>query len=111
MDKWCMVIFTITMVVVFIITLIEDTKRVRRSAPYGKVFKEEFAKIIDNIYRAQKISKNEFISAFVNNVMFKVEVDEYKPMGLEYSKFPMYMCYKITVPKPPRTLGIFSTPA
>ena len=97
MDKWCMVIFTITMVVVCITTSIKDIKRARRIAPYGKVFKEEFAKIIDNIYRAQKISKNEFISAFVNNVMFKVEVDEYKPMGLEYSTIPMYMCYDIYI--------------
>ena len=97
MDKWCMVIFTIIMVVVFIITLIEDIKRVRRSAPYGKVFKKEFAEIIDNIYRAQKISKNEYISAFVNNIMFKVEVDEYKPLGLEYSTIPMYRCYDIYI--------------
>ena len=97
MDKWCMVIFTITMVVVFIITLIKDIKGVRRSAPYGKVFKKEFAEIIDNIYRAQKISQNEYILAFVNNVMFKVEVDEYKPMGLEYSTIPMYMCYDIYI--------------
>ena len=97
MDKWCMVIFTIIMVVVYIIALIKDIKRARRSAPYGKVFKKEFAEIIDSIYRAQKISKNEYISAFVNNVMFKVKVDEYKPMGLEYSTIPMYMCYDIYI--------------
>ena len=97
MDKWCVVIFIITMVVVFIITLIEDIKRARRSAPYGKVFKREFTEIIDNIYRAQTISNNEHITAFINNVMFKVEVDEYKPMGLEYSTIPMYMCYDIYI--------------
>ena len=97
MDKWCMVIFTIVMVVVYVIALIKDIKAARRSAPYGKVFKKDFAEIIDRIYRAQKISKNEYISAFVNNVMFKVVVDEYKPMGLEYSTIPMYMCYDIYI--------------
>ena len=97
MDTLCVLIFTITLVTVYIISIIKDIKRVRRSAPYGKVFKKEFTEIIDNIYRAQKISKNEYISAFVNNVMFKVEVDEYKPMGLEYSTIPMYMCYDIYI--------------
>lgn len=97
MDKWCMVIFTIIMVVVYIIALIKDIKRARRSAPYGKVFKKEFAEIIDNICRAQQISKNEYMTVFVNDVMFKVEVDEYKPMGLEYSTIPMYRCYDIYI--------------
>ena len=97
MGKYVMIIFTIIMIIVYIITLIRDIKTARRIAPYGKVFKKEFAESIDNIYRAQKISKNEHILAFVNNVMFKVEVDEYKPMGLEYSTIPMYMCYDIYI--------------
>lgn len=97
MGKYVMLIFTIAMVVVYIIALIKDIKRTRRQPPYGKIFKKEFAEIINNIYRAQKISNKEFISAFVNNVMFKVEVDEYKPMGLEYSTIPKYMCYDIYI--------------
>lgn len=97
MSKYIVLILTIAMAMVYIISIIKDIKRARRSAPYGKVFKKEFAEIIDNIYRAQKISKNEYISAFVNNVRFKVEVDEYKPMGLEYSTIPMYKCFGIYI--------------
>ena len=88
---------TIAFTIAFIVSTVKDIKQWRRQPPYGKVFKKEFAEIIDNIYRAQKISKNEYISAFVNNVRFKVEVDEYKPMGLEYSTIPMYMCYDIYI--------------
>lgn len=97
MDKWCVAIFSIICIACWIISIIKDVRAVRRSAPYGKVFKKEFAEIIDNIYEAQKISKKDHITAFVNNVTFKVEVDEYKPMGLEYSTIPMYMCYDIYI--------------
>lgn len=97
MDKYIMLILTITMVIVYIISIIKDIKRANRMAPYGKIFKKEFAETIVDIYRAQQISKNEYISVFVNNVMFKVEVDEYKPTGLEYSTIPMYMCYDIYI--------------
>ena len=88
---------TIAFTIAFIVSTVKDIKQERRQPPYGKVFKKEFADIIDNIYEAQKISKNEYISAFVNNAMFKVEVDEYRPMGLEYSNVPMYMCYDIYI--------------
>jgi hypothetical protein len=97
MDKYIMIILTAIVTIVYTISIIRDIKQWQRQPPYGKVFKKEFAEIIDNIYRAQKISKNEYISAFVNNVMFKVEVDEYKPVGLEYSTIPMYMCYDIYI--------------
>ena len=96
-DKWCVAIFGIVCIICWVITTIKEVKYARRSAPYGKVFKKEFAEIIDNIYRAQKISKNKHMTAFVNNVMFRVEVDEYKPSGLEYSTIPMYMCYDIYI--------------
>ena len=66
-------------------------------APYGKVFKKEFAETIVGIHRAQEISKNEHITAFVNYVMFIVRVDEYKPLGLEFSTIPMYRCYDIYI--------------
>lgn len=88
---------TIAFTIAFIVSIVKDIKMARRSAPYGKVFKKEFAEIVDNIYRAQKISKNEHMLAFVNNAMFRVEVDEYKPTGLEYSTIPMYMCYDIYI--------------
>ena len=97
MIKYIMTILTITITIVYIISTIKEIKQCRREAPNGKVFKKEFAEIIDNICRAQQISKNEHMPAFVNNVMFKVEVDEYKPMGLEYSTIPMYMCYDIYI--------------
>ena len=97
MDKWCIAIFSIVCIIGWIIGTIKEVKAVRKAPPYGKVFKKEFAEIIDNIYKAQQISKNEYVLAFVNNVMFKVEVDEYKPMGLEYSTIPMYMCYDIYI--------------
>ena len=97
MTKYIMIALTIIMAIVYTISIIRDIKRWRREAPNGKVFKKEFAKIIDDICNAQQISKNEYMPAFVNNVMFKVEVDEYKPMGLEYSTIPMYMCYDIYI--------------
>ena len=80
-----------------IISVIKDVRAVRRSAPYGKVFKKEFAEIIDDIFRAQKISDQTYISAFTNNMLFKIEVDEYKPSGLEYLTIPMYRCYDIYI--------------
>ena len=97
MDKWCVAICGIIFTACLIISIIKDVRAARRSAPYGKVFKKEFAEIIDDIFRAQKISDQTYIPAFVNNVMFKVEVDEYKPMGLEYSTIPMYRCYDIYI--------------
>ena len=97
MDKWCAAIFGIIFLIIFIISSIKSVKESNRSAPYGKVFKKEFAETIVDIHRAQQISKNGYITAFVNSVMFKLEVDEYKPMGLEYSTIPMYMCYDIYI--------------
>jgi hypothetical protein len=87
----------IAFIIVFVVSTVKDIKRWRRQPPYGKVFKKEFAEIIDNICRAQKISEYAHLPTFVNNIMFKVEVDEYKPMGLEYSTIPMYMCYDIYI--------------
>ena len=97
MDKWCVVIFAILCMACWIISIIEDVRAARRSAPYGKVFKKEFAEIIDDIFRAQKISDKTYIPTFVNNILFKIEVDEYKPSGLEYPTIPMYRCYDIYI--------------
>lgn len=97
MDKWCVAIFSIICIACWIISIIKDVRAVRRSAPYGKVFKKEFAEIIDDIFRAQKISDQTYIPAFVNNMLFKIEVDEYKPSGLEYPTIPMYRCYDIYI--------------
>lgn len=97
MGKWCVLILSIICTVCWIISIVKDVKVARRSAPYGKVFKKEFAEIIDDIFRAQKISDQTYIPAFVNNVLFKIEVDEYKPSGLEYSITPMYRCYDIYI--------------
>jgi hypothetical protein len=30
-------------------------------------------------------------------MLFKIEVDEYKPSGLEYPTIPMYRCYDIYI--------------
>lgn len=97
MDKWCVAIFSIICIACMIISVIKDVRAVRRSAPYGKVFKKEFAEIIEDIFRAQKISDQTYIPAFANNILFKVEVDEYKPSGLEYPTIPMYRCYDIYI--------------
>ena len=87
---------TFAFTIAFIVSTVKDIKQWRRQPPNGKVFKKEFAEIIVNICRAQTISKKEYILAFVNDAMFKVKVDEYKPMGLEYT-IPMYMCYDIYI--------------
>ena len=97
MDKWCVAIFSIICIACMIISVIKDVRAVQRSAPYGKVFKKEFAEIIEDIFRAQKISDQTYIPAFANNILFKVEVDEYKPSGLEYPTIPMYRCYDIYI--------------
>ena len=97
MDKWCVAIFSIICIACMIISVIKDVRAVQRSAPYGKVFKKEFAEIIEDIFRAQKISDQTYIPAFANNILFKVEVDECKPSGLEYPKIPMYRCYDIYI--------------
>lgn len=97
MDKWCVAIFSIICIACWIISIIKDVRAVRRSAPYGKVFKKEFAEIIDDIFRAQKISDQTYIPVFANNMLFKIEVDEYKPSGLEYPTIPMYRCYDIYI--------------
>lgn len=97
MSKYFVAIFGIICIACWIIAIIKDVRTARRTAPYGKVFKKEFAEIIDDIFRAQKISDQTYITVFVNNMLFKVEVDEYKPSGLEYSTIPMYMCYDIYI--------------
>lgn len=97
MDKYFVAIFGIVCTACWIITIIKDVKTTRRTAPYGKVFKKEFAEIIDDIFRAQKISDQTYIPACANNILFKIEVDEYKPSGLEYSTIPMYRCYDIHI--------------
>lgn len=97
MDKWCLAIFNIIFIACVIISVIKDIRAVQRSAPYGKVFKKEFSEIIEDIFKAQKISDQTHIPAFVNNILFKVVVDEYKPSGLEYSTIPMYKCYDIYI--------------
>ena len=97
MDKWCVAIFSIVCIICWIILITREVKAARRSAPYGKVFKKEFAEIIETIFRAQKISNQTHISVFTNNMLFKIEVDEYKPSGLEYSTIPMYKCYDIYI--------------
>lgn len=97
MEQWFVIIFGIVCLICWTVGIIKSVKEANRSAPYGKVFKKEFAEIIDNIYRAQQIYKNEHIIAFVNNIMFKVKVDEYKPVGVEYYTIPMYRCYDIYI--------------
>lgn len=97
MSKYFVAIFGIVCIICWIISIIVEIKRARRSAPYGKVFKKEFAEIIDDIFRAQKISDQTYIPAFANNMLFKIEVDEYKPSGLEYPTIPMYRCYDIYI--------------
>lgn len=97
MDKWSVIILVMVCVICWNIWIITDVRRWNRTAPYGKVFKREFAETISDMHRAQQISKNEHITVFVNSVMFKVEVDEYKPTGLEYSTIPMYMCYDVYI--------------
>lgn len=97
MDKWCVAICGIIFTACLIISIIKDVRAVRRIAPYGKVFKQEFAEIIDEIFKAQKISNQTHIPTFANNMLFKIEVYEYKPSGLEYSTIPMYKCYDIYI--------------
>ena len=97
MSKYFVAIFGIVCIICWIISIIADIKRERRKAPYGKVFKKEFAEIIDDIFRAQKISNQTHIPVFTNNMLFKIEIDEYKPSGLEYSTIPMYRCYDIYI--------------
>lgn len=97
MSKYFVVIFGVICIACLIISIIKDVIAIRRSAPYGKVFKQEFAEIIEDIFRAQKISNQTYIPVFVNNILFKIEVDEYKPLGLEYSTIPMYRCYDIYI--------------
>ena len=97
MSKYFVAIFSIICIACWIISIIKDVRAVRRRAPYGKVFKKEFAEIIDDIFRAQKISDQTYIPAFVNNMLFKIVVDEYKPSGLEYPTIPMYRCYDIYI--------------
>lgn len=97
MDKWCVAIFSITCIICWIIVIIKEVRASRRMAPYGKVFKREFAEIIDNIYRAQLYSKNEHMSVFTNDMKFDIRVAEYKQIGLEYSTIPMYKCFDIYI--------------
>ena len=97
MSKYVMLILTIIMVIVYIASIIRDIKQSRRMAPYGKVFKKEFAEIIDNIYRAQLYSKNEHMPVFTNGMKFDIRVAEYKQVGLEYSSIPMYKCFDVYI--------------
>lgn len=90
-------ILTIGFTIAIIISIVQDIKQWRRQAPNGKVFKKEFSEIINDIYRAQKFSKHTAMSCRDYGGRFKVEVNEYKPMGLEYSTIPMYMCYDIYI--------------
>ena len=88
MDKWCVAVFGIICIICWI---------TRRKAPNGKVFKREFAEIVDNIYRAQNYSKNEHMSVFTNGMKFDIRVAEYKQIGLEYSSIPMYKCFDVYI--------------
>ena len=97
MIKLFVTISSIIYIICLVISIIKDVRTVRRCAPYGKVFKREFAKIISDIYKAQEISKNEHMPVFTNRITFKIRVDEYKPVGLEYSTIPMYKCYDIYI--------------
>lgn len=97
MDKWCVAIFGITCILCWIIATIKSVRESNRMAPYGKVFKKEFAEIIDNIYRAQLYSKNEHMPVFTNGMKFDIRVAEYKQVGLEYSSIPMYKCFDIYI--------------
>lgn len=97
MGKWCAVIFGIICIICWIIGIIKEVRASRRMAPYGKVFKKEFAEIIDNIYKAQNYSKNEHMPVFTNGMKFDIRVAEYKQIGLEYSTIPMYKYFDIYI--------------
>jgi hypothetical protein len=90
-------IFVVVSSIIFIDSIVRDIKRARRQSPYGKVFKKEFAEIIDNIYRAQLISKHTAMNCRDVDGRFMVRVTEYKPEGLEYSTIPMYRCYDVYI--------------
>lgn len=97
MDKWCVAIFGIICIICWIIGIIKEVRASRRMAPYGKVFKKEFAEIVDNIYKAQNYSKNEHMPVFTNGMKFDIRVAEYKQIGLEYSTIPMYKYFDIYI--------------
>ena len=90
-------IFVVVSSIIFIESIVRDIKRARRQPPYGKVFKEEFKKIIDDIYRAQLVSKHTAINCRDVDGRFMVRVAEYKQIGLEYSSIPMYKCYDVYI--------------
>ena len=95
--KICLIIVGILMLILYTSYIVKDVKKMRREAPYGKVFKREFANTIDKLHRAYSRSKNEPIHIIVNSKDFKVKAEEYAPKGLQYSSIPMYKCYDVYI--------------
>ena len=89
--------FIVVSIIAFIISVVRDVKVMRRQAPDGKVFKKEFADIVDDIYTAQDIGKFKFLYSFQNNITFKVRVEKNTPDGLEYKSIPVYKSYDIYI--------------
>ena len=85
------------MLIFYIIYIVKEVKETNRRAPYGKVFKKEFADIVNDIYRAQDIGKFKFLYSFQNNINFKVRVEKNTPVGLEYKSIPVYWNYDIYI--------------
>ena len=88
----------ITMITLFIIAIVKDTKRTNRQVPNGKVFIREFNKSIQDILRAQDMDKLDERYVVKNDVTFKVKVlEETKQKGLEFETIPWYKSYLVYI--------------
>ena len=79
--------------------IVENIRDSRRQAPYGKVFKRDFLEAVDDIVRAMRHNKLEYITAFVSgNYQFKVKaIEEENREGLDYPSLQIYRSHAIYI--------------
>lgn len=63
-----------------------DIKAARNEIPYGKDFKKEFSKVVEEIAHAYKLNRSVPIPCWVNGVMFKVRVEKLDEEHLDCSQ-------------------------
>lgn len=90
----CVIAFS---AIFMIYMIISESRRSQKLPPCGKMFKKEFAKIVDDIHTAQKIGELKFLYSFQNNITFKVRVEKNASDGLEYKSIPVYKNYDIYI--------------
>ena len=97
--KWYDAIPIITFGIIMLILTFKgikrDIKAARNEIPYGKDFKKEFSKVVEDVAHAYGLNNNVAIPCWVNGVMFKVIVKKIDTNHLNYSQ--MYKCYYISI--------------